>query len=170
MKISWHYLSNRQPLIAKPSGASLLYVSSFCKEIFGDLAPLESCRSELMLHCKVDVLGWFDISPAESRESSESVQNCLTNKFQQRADFVTQFNRKIETQEKHAKVSLPPPRKGPKFFVFGALITVFILMLCGSVKIYMRIKKNLQDKELEDKMLGKNMDSFCFITSVFWQF
>ena len=148
---------NRQPLIAKPSGASLLYVSSFCKEIFGDLAPLETCRAELRLHCQVDVLTWFETSPAENRESSQAVQKCLTNKYQQQSDFVTQFNRKIETQEKHAKVSPPAPKKGPKFFVFGALILVFILMLCGSVKIYLRIKKNLKDKELEDKLLGENI-------------
>ena len=83
------------------------------------------------------------------------MQNCLSKKYHQQSDFVTKFNRKIETQEKHAKASAPPPRKGQKIFLFASLISVFILMLFGSVKIYQRIQKNLKDNELEDKMLGE---------------
>ena len=34
----------RAPLIGRPRGASLLYVNTFCVEIFGPGATLETCR------------------------------------------------------------------------------------------------------------------------------
>ena len=37
-------LQPRAPLIGRPRGASLMYVNTFCVEIFGPGATLETCR------------------------------------------------------------------------------------------------------------------------------
>ena len=79
---------------------------SFCQEIFEDLPTLEICRDDLKLKCGVDVLTWFDTSPAESLETMETVQRCLTSKYSKHSDFVTKFNTKIEVQENYNKRSI----------------------------------------------------------------
>lgn len=143
---------NMQPVVVKPSGASLLYVSSFCKEIFGNLAPLETCRAELKMHCEVDVLAWFDTSPSESAETLEAIQTCLTSKYKQKTDFVTKFNTKIKTQESHARSSAVVPKKGQKLFLFGSMAAVLILVAGGGLKLYQSVMQAIKDKEMEDRM------------------
>ena len=149
--------------MVKPSGASLLYVSSFCKEIFGNLAPLETCRAELKMHCEVDVLAWFDISPSESAETLEAIQTCLTSKYKQKTDFVTKFNTKIKTQESHARSSAVVPKKGQKLFLFGSMAAVLILVAGGGLKLYRSVMQAIKDKEMEDRMKGELAVSNVFV-------
>ena len=149
--------------MVKPSGASLLYVSSFCKEIFGNLAPLETCRAELKMHCEVDVLAWFDTSPSESAETLEAIQTCLTSKYKQKTDFVTKFNTKIKTQESHARSSAVVPKKGQKLFLFGSMAAVLILVAGGGLKLYQSVMQAIKDKEMEYRMKGELAVSNVFV-------
>jgi len=141
-----------QPLLVKPTGASLLYVSSFCKEVFGPTTPMETCRAELRLHCQLDVLSWFEESPAESLQGLSKVQDCLTRHFKQNPDFVSTFNTKIKMQEHQAKTGSVAPKKGQKLFIVGFFMLFAILVLVGGIRAYQIIQKSLRDKELEDRM------------------
>ena len=142
------------PVVVKPSGASLLYVSSFCKEVFGDFTTLETCRADLKMNCAVDVLAWFDTSPAESAETLKTIQNCLTNTYRQKGDFVTKFNTKIRGQESRARGAAPAPKKGQRVLLFVLLVAVLVLIAGAGVKCYRTIQQAIRDKEMEDRKMG----------------
>ena len=93
----------RAPVINRPKGASLLYVNSFCVEVFGPGATLEicrhprsqnkfkryhnitriyhflykSCRAELKSKCNIELTSWFTNSPTESKDVLAQVQVIL---------------------------------------------------------------------------------------------
>ena len=72
------------PGATKPGGASLLYVVTFCTQLFGAEAGLAHCRTQMiskvmmimmimmiMMQCSIDVLNWFEKSPAEDNTSDK---------------------------------------------------------------------------------------------------
>ena len=79
------------PGATKPGGASLLYVVTFCTQLFGAEAGLAHCRTQMiskvmmmilivmimmmimmiLLQCSIDVLNWFEKSPAEDNTSDK---------------------------------------------------------------------------------------------------
>ena len=77
------------PGATKPGGASLLYVVTFCTQLFGAEAGLAHCRTQMiskvimmmmmvmimimmiLMQCSIDVLNWFEKSPAEDNTSDK---------------------------------------------------------------------------------------------------
>ena len=59
-------------------------------------------RKSFYFQCSIDVLNWFEKSPALV-DSGDSVQRCLSDHFQQKEGFLQSFNKKMEVQEKRQR-------------------------------------------------------------------
>ena len=55
-----------------------------------------------LLQCSIDVLNWFEKSPANDN-GGDDVQKCLTDNFKQKEGFIQSFNKKMEVQESRGK-------------------------------------------------------------------
>ena len=55
-----------------------------------------------LLQCSIDVLNWFEKSPANDI-GGDDVQKCLTDNFKQKEGFLQSFNKKMEVQESRGK-------------------------------------------------------------------
>lgn len=84
----------KPPIISKPKGCSLLFVNSFCKEVFRADTRLEECRMDLQDQCGLDLLQWFNSYP-----DTNKVRRCLVAKFRKGEDFFQNFTSRIAERE-----------------------------------------------------------------------
>lgn len=129
-----------------------MYVSSFCKDVFGDNTPLERCRANLKAGCNVDVLSWFDVSPAESEETLKTVQTCLTEIYHQKPDFLNSFNTKIKIKELRDKNISPAPKKKQRLFLLGSVLSFLVILGLIGIRVYKIIRAQMKENELNDRL------------------
>ena len=75
---------------------------------------LEREFRKLIFQCSIDVLNWFEKSPAQ--DTSGDVEKCLADNFKQKDGFLQSFNKRMEIQEKRGKGNIGQERMSVKSF------------------------------------------------------
>ena len=108
--------------------------------------------------CDIDVLSWFRRGPAESVEMLESVEDCVTNRFNMETDFIQKLNSQVLKKESHAGHNEVSSKRSSKTLV--VMVGVFsgvVVVVVGGVKYYRWVEKKKKEKEMDLKMQGKEV-------------
>ena len=126
----------------RAGGASIVYVHAFCAQLLGEKSNLELCRTEMKEHCDIDVLSWFKLSPSESSNMMNALEDCVKKKFNKKTDFLVELNEQVKKKENLILQSRNKNiRSGERGgFKIKSSTTVLFFLPCTAALLFLSLK------------------------------
>ena len=148
----------------RAGGASIVYVHAFCAQLLGEKSSLELCRTEMKGNCDIDVLSWFKLSPSESSNMMNALEDCVTKKFNKKTDFIVELNEQVKKKENsilQSRIKNIPSGERGAFKMKSSSIVLFIIpstaaLLFLSLKTFRYFREKWERKRRLDLLLEGN--------------
>jgi len=137
----------------RSNSSSLLFVSTFCKQMFRDLS-LEECKRQVEDACGIDILTWFNHPP-----NQKQVEQCVVGKFYKETGFFKKLTEIIDAKERVVLPSKPRPKVWTRLVLLGGLLGVLAALVAAVQFIYRKLlydnptaKLRLKKKEVSARV------------------